>query len=233
MTKYSLNLCHLYGNLLNTYGDNGNLLMLKYYAEKMGVDFSAEVVSLFQDFDAKKYDLVFFGGGQDYEQLIVSEDIQQKKDDITSYIENNGVMLAVCGGYQLLGHYYMGAKGEKIAGISALDHYTESQVNNRFIGDTEIYNQEFNETYYGFENHNGRTFLGAGERPLGEVVLGKGNNGSDKTEGVIYKNTFGTYFHGPILARNPHLAVRLLITALKNKYGADFEMPDIKELLVS
>ncbi len=83
-------------------------------------------------------------------------------------------MLAICGGYQLLGHYYMGANGEKIQGISALDHYTLSQENNRFIGDIVIHNEEFNETYYGFENHNGRTFLGEGERPLGKVVQGQG-----------------------------------------------------------
>ena len=89
-------------------------------------------------------------------------------------------MLAICGGYQLLGHYYMGANGEKIKGISALDHYTLSQENNRFIGDIVIHNEEFDETYYGFENHNGRTFLGKGEKPLGKVVEGQGNNGEDQ-----------------------------------------------------
>lgn len=231
--QLSLNVCHLYGNLLNTYGDNGNLLMLKYYAEKMGVTFHTEVVSLHEDFDPEKYDLVFFGGGQDFEQLIVSKDIQAKKADLTRYIENDGVLLSVCGGYQLLGHYYMGAQGEKIEGIGALDHYTESQVNNRFIGDTEIYNAEFNETYFGFENHNGRTFLGQGEKPLGNVVMGKGNNGTDGSEGVIYKNVFGTYFHGPILARNPVLAIRLIQTALKQKYGADLVLPTPKSILAN
>ncbi len=228
---YSLSLCHLYGNLLNTYGDNGNMLMLKYYAKKMGIDLTSEVLSIHQDFDENKYDLVFFGGGQDFEQVIVSEDIQNKKENLTNYIENGGVILAVCGGYQLLGHYYMGAHGEKISGISALDHYTLSQENNRFIGDTEIYNPEFNETYYGFENHNGRTFLGKNEKALGQVVMGKGNNGEDNTEGVVYKNVFGTYFHGPILARNPVLAIRLLKTALKNKYGNEITVPSNEILL--
>ena len=124
MANYELNIAHLYGNLMNTYGDNGNLLMLKYIAEKMGVSCHTEIVSIHEPFDADKYDLVFFGGGQDFEQLIISKDIQKKKDSLINYIENDGVMLAICGGYQLLGHYYMGANGEKIQGISALDHYT-------------------------------------------------------------------------------------------------------------
>ncbi|MGC6768904.1 type 1 glutamine amidotransferase [Enterococcus sp. LJL51] len=216
-----LHVCHLYGNLLNTYGDNGNMLMLKYLAEKNGIAFTSEIVSIYEPFDPEKYDLVFFGGGQDFEQVIVSQDIQTKKDTLTSYIEDDGVMLAICGGYQLLGHYYIGADGEKIKGISALDHYTLSQDNNRYIGDITIHNEEFNETYYGFENHNGRTFLGEGERPLGKVVEGKGNNAEDGSEGVIYKNVYGSYFHGPILSRNENLGLRLINTALERKYGKD------------
>lgn len=227
VANYELNLAHLYGNLLNTYGDNGNLLTLNYYAKQMGIDLHSEIVSIYQDFDPDKYDFVFIGGGQDYEQVIVSKDIQDKKEDLIKYIENDGVILSICGGYQLLGHYYIGANGEKIDGIGALDHYTLSQDNHRFIGDIEIHNEEFGETYYGFENHNGRTFLGEGERPLGTIVKGNGNNGEDQGEGVIYKNVYGSYFHGPILARNKSLAVRLLHTALKNKYGEDVILPEL------
>lgn len=227
MANYELNLAHLYGNLLNTYGDNGNLLTLNYYAKQMGIKLNSEIVSIYQDFDPDKYDMIFFGGGQDYEQMIVSKDIQEKKAALKEYIEKDGVMLAICGGYQLLGHYYIGADGQKIEGIGALDHYTLSQDNNRFIGDIEIHNPEFGETYYGFENHNGRTFLGEGERPLGTIVKGNGNNGEDQGEGVIYKNVYGSYFHGPILARNKSLAIRLLHTALKNKYGEEIELPEI------
>ena len=207
MVSKELVVCHLYGNLLNTYGDNGNLLMLKYLTEKMGVTFRSEIICIF-------------------EQLIISEDIQNKKEALTSYIENDGVLLAICGGYQLLGHYYVGAQGEKIKGIGALDHYTLSQDNNRFIGDIEIYNEEFDETYYGFENHNGMTFLGEGERPLGTVKQGKGNNGQDNGEGVVYKNVFGSYFHGPILARNKNLGIRLIRTALEKKYGEPIAIPE-------
>lgn len=108
----------------------------------------------------------------------------------------------------------------KIYGIGALDHYTLSQDNNRFIGDVKIYNEEFDETYEGFENHNGRTFLGKGERPLGKIVEGFGNNGEDQTEGAIYRNVFCSYFHGPILARNEALAKRLIDLAYDRKYQA-------------
>lgn len=209
-----LRICHLYGNLLNTYGDNGNLLMLQYCAREKGVDFETEIISLDQPFDPNKYDLVFFGGGQDYEQFIVSKNIQAKAAGIKAYIENDGVLLAICGGYQLLGHYYMDASGNKIPGISALDHYTLSQDNNRFIGDITIRSEEFNETYEGFENHNGRTFLGENMRPLGKVEKGMGNNGEDKTEGARYKNVFCSYFHGPLLVRNIHLANRIVDMAI-------------------
>ncbi|KRN94290.1 type 1 glutamine amidotransferase [Pediococcus stilesii] len=216
--KYELNVAHLYGDLLNTYGDNGNLLALKYYAKLMDTDLDIQIVSLDEKFDPNAWDVVFFGGGQDYEQTIVSKDIQGKKDDLTDYIEDGGPMLAICGGYQLLGHYYVGADGEKIKGIGALDHYTLSQDDNRFIGDIVIKNKETGEVYHGFENHNGKTYLGKGERPLGEVESGNGNNGEDNSEGVVYKNVYGSYFHGPILTRNGELAKKILLTALKRKY---------------
>lgn len=229
--KYNLNVAHLYGNLLNTYGDNGNLLALKYYAKKMDTDLDIDIVSLDDQFNPKDWDIVFFGGGQDYEQTIVSKDIQHKKEDLTDYIEDGGPLLAICGGYQLLGHYYVGANGEKIKGIDALDHYTLSQDDNRFIGDIVIKNAETGEIYHGFENHNGKTFLGKGERPLGEVQSGHGNNGEDQSEGVIYKNVYGSYFHGPILTRNGELAKRIILTALSRKYP-DADLTPQKELTI-
>ncbi|QGZ70502.1 glutamine amidotransferase [Pediococcus pentosaceus] len=229
--KYNLNVAHLYGDLLNTYGDNGNLLALKYYAKKMDTDLDIDIVSLDDQFNPKDWNIVFFGGGQDYEQTIVSKDIQHKKEDLTDYIEDGGPLLAICGGYQLLGHYYVGANGEKIKGIDALDHYTLSQDDNRFIGDIVIKNAETGEIYHGFENHNGKTFLGKGERPLGEVQSGHGNNGEDQSEGVIYKNVYGSYFHGPILTRNGELAKRIILTALSRKYP-DADLTPQKELTI-
>lgn len=215
---YSLKVCHLYGDLMNTYGDLGNILVLKYLANKMGVDLTSEVVSLDQKFDPDKYDIVVFGGGQDFEQSIISKDIQSKKQALTDFIEDNGSVVAICGGYQLLGHYYIGANGEKLMGIGALDHYTDKQKDHRFIGNVVIENEETGEKYHGFENHQGITFLGEGERPLGKVLEGHGNNGQDKTEGAIYKNVYCTYFHGPILARNNDIAKHVLVNALKRKY---------------
>lgn len=117
-----------------------------------------------------------------------------------------------------MGHYYIGANGEKLLGIGALDHYTDKQKDHRFIGNVVIENEETGEQYHGFENHQGITFLGKGERPLGKVLEGHGNNGQDKTEGAIYKNVYCTYFHGPILARNNQIAKHVLINALKRKY---------------
>ena len=215
---YRLHAAHLYGDLMNTYGDIGNILAMRYYAKAVDADITVDLVSLDDRFDEEKYDFALFGGGQDYEQTIVSKDLQTKKDALTAYIEAGGPLLAICGGFQMLGHYYIGAHGEKIAGIGALDHYTLSQDNNRFIGNITIENAETHQTYYGFENHNGMTFLGEGERPLGQVLQGNGNNGKDQSEGVIYKNTFGSYFHGPILARNEALAKRILKLALQRKY---------------
>lgn len=216
--KYQLHLAHLYGDLLNTYGDIGNVLVLEYYAKQMDVELTSEIISLQTPFDSEKFDIAFFGGGQDYEQMIVSKDIQDKKQALTTFIEAGGPMLAICGGYQLLGKYYIGADGQRIEGIGALDHYTKSQDNNRFIGDIVIENEETGQKYHGFENHNGVTYLGKDERPLGKVLSGHGNNGQDQGEGAIYKNVYCSYFHGPILARNGELAKRILLTALKRKY---------------
>lgn len=224
MASYSLHLAHLYGDLLNTYGDVGNILALQYYAAQMDTEIDTTVVSIENDFNDQDYDIAFFGGGQDYEQMIVSRDIPKKKNAIARFINDGKPMLAICGGFQLLGHYYIGADGEKIPGIGVLDHYTLSQDHNRFIGDITIKNEDTNEVYHGFENHNGMTFLGEGERPLGKVLEGHGNNDQDDSEGAIYKNVYCSYFHGPILTRNGELAKRMILTALHNKYPeVDFE----------
>ena len=122
MAKYHLHLAHLYGDLLNTYGDIGNIIALKYYAKQMDTDIQVDVVSIEDDFDPDQFDIAFFGGGQDYEQMVVSKDIQTKKDGIKKFIEDGKPLLAICGGYQLLGKYYVGADGEKIPGIGVLDH---------------------------------------------------------------------------------------------------------------
>lgn len=211
----TIRIAHLYGNLMNTYGDNGNLLMLQYYAQQAGYQVDTQIVSLGDNFDADDFDLVFFGGGQDYEQLIVSQDIVRIRDEISRYIENEGVLLAICGGFQLLGQYYINAAGTRLEGLNILPHYTERQINSRFIGDIEIYDELNQQIYVGFENHNGVTYLTEGLQPLGRVIKGHGNNGKDQTEGVHYKNTFGSYFHGPLLVRNEWLAQHIVELAIQ------------------
>ena len=212
-----LRICHLYGNLMNTYGDNGNLLMLQHRAKKLGYEVETTLISLEEDFNPDDFDIVMFGGGQDYEQTVVAKDLQKKKDALIQYIEDNGVVVAICGGFQLLGRYYVNASGERLNGISAIDVYTNGQFPNRLIGDVEIVNEEFGETYLGYENHIGRTYLGKNMKPLGKVVKGYGNNEEDHVEGCHYKNVFCSYFHGPILVRNQHLADRIIETAAERQ----------------
>ncbi|MFU0825305.1 type 1 glutamine amidotransferase [Clostridium sp.] len=222
-----LNICHMYPDLLNVYGDIGNILILKYRAENRGIKTNVFNISINDKFNPEKYDIVFFGGGQDYEQSIVSSDLKKTKgSDIIDYIENNKVFLSICGGYQLLGKYYVTPYGEKIEGLNALDIYTKPGEK-RFIGNTVIYNKDFNETYVGFENHSGKTYIGS-LKPLGKVLAGYGNNGEDGYEGCIYKNTFCTYFHGSLLSKNPELADRLLSLALEHKYGK-FVLPPLDD----
>ena len=212
-----LRICHLYGNLMNTYGDNGNLLMLQHRAKKLGYEVETTLISLEEDFNPEEFDIVMFGGGQDYEQTVVAKDLQNKKDTLIEYIEDDGVVVAICGGFQLLGRYYVNASGERLNGISAIDVCTNGQFPNRLIGDIEIFNEEFGETYLGYENHIGRTYLGKNMKPLGKVVKGYGNNEEDHVEGCHYKNVFCSYFHGPILVRNQHLADRIIETAAQRQ----------------
>lgn len=213
-----LNICHLYPDLLNVYGDVGNILILKHRAEARGIKVNVINISLNDKFDAGNTDILFFGGGQDFEQSIVSDDLKTiKKPSLQEYIEDEKVVIAICGGYQLLGKHYIAPNGEKIEGLGILDIYTEGGEN-RFIGNTVIYNEDFNETYVGFENHSGRTYIN-GLKPLGKCLHGYGNNGEDGYEGCIYKNTYCSYFHGSLLSKNPELADRFLDIALKKKYG--------------
>ncbi|MGN9161599.1 type 1 glutamine amidotransferase [Clostridium sulfidigenes] len=212
-----INICHLYPDLLNVYGDIGNILILKHRAEKRGINVIIKNVSIGDEFNPEDFDIVFFGGGQDYEQSIVSKDlVETKKQGITDYIESGKVFICICGGYQLLGKTYETSTGEVLEGLGVLDIYTKAS-NERLIGNSIIYNEFFNETYVGFENHSGKTYIGD-LNPLGIVKYGFGNNGEDKKEGCVYKNTFCTYFHGSLLSKNPELTDRLLSLAIKNKY---------------
>ena len=195
-------------------------MAFEYELKKLGIQTERKIVSIGDYFKESDYDFVFFGGGQDYEQSIVKEDLIKKRDELVRYIENNGLFLAICGGYQLLGKYYYDAYGNKIEGLSIFDNYTVNQDSkNRFTGQIKIQVDSFDEICLGFENHGGRTFLSDKQKAFGKVLEGNGNNGEDNSEGFIYKNTIGTYLHGPILARNENLCKKIIEKIFKeNNY---------------
>lgn len=214
-----LNIAHLYPDLLNLYGDSGNILCLKKRCEWRGIKCSVTPLLSGNDFDFSDYDLIFVGGGQDREQKLVLSDLTPKKrDSLYDAVENGTVVLAICGGYQLLGKFYETASGERLDFTGILDLYTSSG-DKRLIGNYEYKTAE-KIRIIGFENHSGRTFLGDGVAPLGKIIKGFGNNGADKTEGARYKNTFCTYCHGPMLPKNPDFADMLIKKALSGRYGS-------------
>ena len=207
---------HFYPDLLNTYGDIGNILAIKNRCKKRGISTILNNVHLNDIPELNKGDIVFIGGGQDFEQSLVTKDLLSKKEILHNFIENGGVTLCICGGYQLLGKSYTTVTGEVLEGLSILNIETKSS-NIRNIGNIIIKNEELNETYVGFENHAGKTYIND-HTPLGKCLVGHGNNGEDNTEGLIYKNLIGTYIHGPLLPKNPEITDRLILNSLKEKY---------------
>ncbi len=207
---------HLYPDLLNLYGDRGNIQCMKKRCEWRGIE--AEVRE-FQNTDTVDFaglDIVLLGGGSDREQMLVCEKLKLIQKSFRDYVEDHGVVIAVCGGYQLLGHYYDTDDG-RIEGLSLVDIYTE-QGSPRLISNIVIENEIFEYPIVGFENHGGRTFIGD-NRPLGKVMFGHGNDGKSGSEGILYKNVVGTYLHGPLLPKNPHVCDYLIRNALERKYG--------------
>lgn len=210
----------LYPDLMNIYGDRGNILTLVKRAEWRGFD--ARAIDLGRGITNRmeEVDVFFFGGGQDREQALVYEDLLEfKQPPLEAAVAAGAMVLAVCGGYQLLGHYYQTAEGDRFPGIGLIDVRTEAGKK-RFIGDVVVDARiEGLEpaTLVGFENHSGRTFLGPAALPLGRVRLGSGNNGSDGTEGCLQGNVLGTYLHGSLLPKNPQLADYLIRRALNRR----------------
>ena len=208
----------LYPRLMSTYGDRGNIISLSKRCEWREID--VKVIELNVGFDKKQLeecDLLFMGGAQDREQKVVSEDLLIKKEILLKKIEKGVPGLFICGAYQFLGKYYKEADGTIINGLGIFNLYTESSnKEERLIGNIAVKTNEG--TIIGFENHGGRTFLGEDAKPLGKVISGFGNNGKDGTEGLIYKNSIGTYLHGPILPKNPSIADFLIEKALEIKY---------------
>jgi len=217
-----LNICHLYPDLLNLYGDRGNIVTLAERCRRRGVEAVVYDAPLGERVNLAVMDILFIGGGQDAEQAVLLDELHQWRGaEIRAAIEDGKVLLGICGGYQLLGRSYTTWVGKEMEFIGALDFYSVG-AKERMTGNYMFEWDESGEPVkiVGFENHSARTWLGSGVRPFGKVLAGYGNNGEDGTEGVRYHNVFGTYSHGPLLPKNPRFADWLIGLALERKYGA-------------
>ncbi|HEY4388013.1 MAG TPA: hypothetical protein VGN34_26490 [Ktedonobacteraceae bacterium] len=217
----TLTLGHLYPDQLNLYGDRGNILTLRRRCELRDIELRVVGLGIGDALAPDEYDLLFIGGGQDKEQAPVAQDLYDLKGiGLWAAVEDDMPVLAVCGGFQLLAHYYRPAEGPDMRGLGVFDAWTihKGPQVTRCIGNIAL---SWNgSTLVGFENHGGRTYLGTA-KPLGRVLKGHGNNAEDHTEGAIYRNAFGTYLHGSLLPKNPHFADHLITLALQRKYGRE------------
>ena len=226
-----IRIVHLYANLMNIYGDRGNILSLTRRCQWRGIDVDVAVVGIGETFKPDEADLIFFGGGQDKEQLRIAPDLRETKGDaIKVAVEGGTALLAVCGGYQLLGSYLKTAELGTIDGIGLFDAWSVAGTR-RCIGNIVIETTFTGQprTLVGFENHSMQTYLGPGCKPLGRVLAGYGNNLRDHHEGAIYKTAFGCYLHGSLLPKNPWFTDYLLQLALRHRYGVETELPPLLE----
>ena len=234
MTPPRLRIGHLYAEEMNIYGDRGNVLTLRRRAEWRGIEVTVEAIGRTAAPAGPEFDLLFWGGGQDRDQALVLSDLLERKAGfIRAAVAAGAVVLAVCGGYQLLGRSYETAHGQRLPGLGLLDLFTvpgrRRQIGNVLVDAGRLGIEP--RTLVGFENHSGRTYLGPGLAPLGTVRRGFGNNGEDGQEGVAAGNVFGTYLHGSLLPRNPQLADLLIGRALARQgAGALMTLDDTVEL---
>ena len=222
---FSLKIGWLYPDLMSTYGDRGNIIILSGRCRLREIKTIVKKITIqSENEEIDSCDLLFMGGAQDREQEIVKKDLLDKKgESLRKAIENNIPGLYICGAYQFLGKYYKTAEGRFIDGLSIFDLYTVNPgySQSRLIGNIIIKSEIFKKPtlLVGFENHGGRTYLGENVKPLAKVIVGFGNNAEDQTEGIIYKNSIGSYLHGPILSKNPELADFLIEKAILKKYN--------------
>ena len=206
----------LYGTKMNIYGDRGNVLALAQRARWRGIAPEVREIGLREPIP-DDVDIFFFGGGQDQEQVAVSRDLRGEKGErLKAAVDDGAALLAVCGGYQLLGHEYRPHAADPLPGIGLFDLVSEAGPE-RFIGNVVV-DSQWGELV-GFENHSGLTFLGERATPMGRVRVGRGNNGRDATEGAIYRHAVGCYLHGALLPKNPALTDWLIQAGLRRRYG--------------
>ncbi|MGE5281894.1 MAG: type 1 glutamine amidotransferase [Chloroflexota bacterium] len=228
-----LRLLALYPEQMNIYADRGNIIFLRRRCEWRGIEFAYAAAGRGEGFDPGACDLLYLGGGQDRDQVAVAADmVESKREAIAAAVEGGAAMLAVCGGYQLLGHSYQ-LDDELLPGLGLVDLETVREPGPRLIGNVaiEVDLDGRPRTLAGFENHGGRTYLGADAQPLGRVLKGFGNNGKDGFEGVRRRNLIGTYLHGPLLPKNVWLADHLIALALESRYGERPELEPLDDVL--
>jgi CobQ-like glutamine amidotransferase family enzyme len=221
----------LYPEQMNIYADRGNILFLQRRCEWRGIGFSYAAAGPGDRVDPAGHDLFYIGGGQDRDQKMVAADmVASKRADLAAAVESGAALLAVCGGYQLLGHSYQ-VEAETLPGLGLADLETVREPGPRLIGNIaiEVDLGTGPQLLAGFENHGGRTHLGAGVQPLGKVRAGHGNNGRDGLEGVRRHNLIGTYMHGPLLPKNAWLADHLIALALQRRYGVRPELEPLDD----
>ncbi|HEX2706565.1 MAG TPA: glutamine amidotransferase [Solirubrobacterales bacterium] len=226
-----LRVLSLYPEQMNIYADRGNIVFLQRRCEWRGIGFSHAGAGPGDPVDPAAHDLFYIGGGQDRDQRMVAADmVASKREALAAAVDDGAALLAVCGGYQLLGHSYQ-LEEEELPGLGLADLETVREAGPRLIGNVAIETDlgPGPRLLVGFENHGGRTYLGAGAEPLGRVVEGRGNNGRDGSEGVRRDNLIGTYLHGPLLPKNAWLADRLIALALERRYGTRPELEPLDD----
>lgn len=237
--KYSITIGWLYPDLMSTYGDKGNIIVLKKRCEWRGIEVTIlPITTETTSAEIEKCDLLFGGGAQDTEQAIVMRDLLHEKGQVLKkMIDKNIPALLVCGAYQIAGAYYEPAEGHRIDGLCIFDMYTKHPggIDDRFIGNcigTIEYPTDLEGvSIVGFENHGGRTYLEKDTQPFATLQQGKGNNGTDSTEGAVYKNAIGSYLHGALLPKNPRIADWLIMTALEVKYQQTINLTELDDSL--
>ncbi len=227
-----LRFLQLYPNMMDLYGDSGNLQILRYRAEQRGVKVEVERYVIGEAApDWRRYDLIFLGGGSDKEQKVVAGDLVRYRGELRKAAGDGAFFLTICGGYQLFGKYYKDAEGNVIEGVRLFDFYTEASADKRqrCIGDIAVEVELGGEKVrlVGFENHGGQTY--GVDRPFGRVLAGNGNTFRSTYEGMMTENFIGTYLHGPLLAKNPELADEILRRCLRRATGKEVELAELDD----
>lgn len=218
----NLTIFHLYPDLMNLYGDIGNVIALKKRMEWRNIECEIKEIKAGEKPDFTKADILFLGGGQDRGQKIIEKELLSHKESVKELIEKGLPCLLICGGYQLFGKYFKTKDGSIINGIEAFDAWTIAGER-RMIGNIIVESPVFGKIV-GFENHSGKTYMGKEIAPLGKVIKGYGNNGIDGTEGILFKNVIGTYLHGPFLPKNFHVTDWIIRQAVKYRYKEEVNL---------